>query len=280
MKDGISRPKLNLFQELSPLEAIIRTTMHEGDKDLFDIFADKQTIPNLLVALGAPTIIPTDIWSPTGIEHMLKIGHKLYEDSRKELLRKRKNKNKKERKKTLVEESETEEVVEPESIPSVEPSIIDEDEDIETITLENVLKEYNIGYNKITVTLGEEKTGKIENDILMRSKESRMTVYDTLESILTVFLDEEGDDLKQAIIKTDTYTIAIWRQGGVFYLFDPKGRDSEGMTIGRDGWSSKVYPPEEVGEQEQETVKMVEGKSLLTYLLNPMSLIHFGVSRV
>lgn len=98
--------------------------------------------------------------------------------------------------------------------------------------------------------MGETKTGKIENDPLLRPKQDRGTYYDTIQSVVTEFLDEEGEDVKQAIIKTDTYTIAVWRQDGVFYLFDPKGRDAQGMTLGRENWSSKIYPPEEVGEQE------------------------------
>lgn len=100
------------------------------------------------------------------------------------------------------------------------------------------------------MTLGEGKTAKIENDLLLRSKEERGKFFDTLQSVLTDFLDEEGEDIKQAIIKTDYYTAAVWRQDGVFYLYDPKGRDKKGMTIGREHWSAKVYPPEEVGEQE------------------------------
>lgn len=88
---GVSRPKLYDFIELNAFEAILRGSLHEGDKDKFDIFADQQTIPNLLVALGMPTIFPTQIWNDETMNQILEIGQKLYEDSRKELIRKAKD---------------------------------------------------------------------------------------------------------------------------------------------------------------------------------------------
>lgn len=86
-KGGISRPKLYNFEELSPSEAILRSTLHEGDKDKYDIFADQQTIPNLLVALGMPTIFPSQFWMEATLDQILEIGQKLYEKSRKELIK-------------------------------------------------------------------------------------------------------------------------------------------------------------------------------------------------
>lgn len=246
--EGISRPVLHNYEPINPCIAIIRATCHEGDKLLYDIHANRQTIPNLLVALGMPQIVHTETWSSFTVDEILKIGQKLYERSMKELIRIAKEKNKTNQ---ITYGSEPEADIDGPAIIENENSQNTEEED-ETITLENVVKEFKIGFNKLIVTFGEHKTGIIEDDPKVRSKASRLKFFDTLNAVLTDFLNEVGDDVKQAVIKTSMYEIAVWRQDGVFYLFDPKTRDSNGNLLGRELWSDKIYPPESIGEQEQE----------------------------
>lgn len=50
---------------------------------------------------------------------------------------------------------------------------------------------------------------------------------------------------REYILHSNHLVLAIWKDVGLYYLFDPNGKDSEGNFFGRDLWSAKIVNNEE-----------------------------------
>lgn len=55
---------------------------------------------------------------------------------------------------------------------------------------------------------------------------------------------EIDTDKKQMLLESESLTVVMWKEDGLFYVFDPKARDPAGHTYGKDEWS--VLPAPEV----------------------------------
>lgn len=86
--EGNVKPEFRAFRELSDRKGILRAKSHQGDQEKFDIYADKQTFTNMIASMALNDIIPSSLWTVDTMEFVLKIGHKLYLDSRIENIKK------------------------------------------------------------------------------------------------------------------------------------------------------------------------------------------------
>lgn len=279
--DGVARPPLNNFTELSPTSAVLRASTHQGDEDVFDIHASQQTIPNLLAGLAMPGVLPTVHWNQSTLDEILQVGQKLYEATKEHIIYLEKYPPK------VPEPEEPEDVMlslEPPPLLIAPPEPEDEPGNPD-IGMRNVLTEFKIGLNKFKMTQGERIKGVFEDDPLMKPRipkgKNQIEIPKgpgplTLEKALTDYLDDEGDEVKRAVIMSESITVAVWREDGVYYLFDPEGKDQEGNAIGQELWSAKHYPEEPVGEEQagkdydEENVYKIEDGGIDT-AINPLS---------
>lgn len=242
---GVYRPRLYNYQELSPSTAILRSSTHEGDKEVFDIYSDKQTVPNILASFAMNLVFSSNLWTQNTMDEILNIGEKLYEKSREEIL---KNEIRPRRLSDQVEEEEVVEEAIPERVEGEEDEFPEPIPVTDDVIIENVIKEYKIGINKFIAVPEKKMVGVFEEEYRPRSR-PRTRGPGCIKRLLNKFLDTEGEEVKQALIKSEALTVGVWREDGVFYLFDPKGRDHMGMAIGRELWSAKIYRKESFGEE-------------------------------
>lgn len=57
-------------------------------------------------------------------------------------------------------------------------------------------------------------------------------------------IDDDGDK-KQRLLESDALTVVMWKEDGMYYVFDPKPRDPSGQVYGKDEWSALPPPPSE-----------------------------------
>ncbi|CAG9853719.1 unnamed protein product [Phyllotreta striolata] len=139
-------------------------------------------------------------------------------------------------------------------------------EEIE-INLQTMRKVFNIGLNKFTVLHEDVGTGIIEPDL-------RVAVRDYYESLEALESGDQGDRSetgssakdpssegdessgkkagqsaaaddtnRELLILIKTFTVIIWRDSKLFYLFDCKSRDIDGNVIGASNWSDVCLTP-------------------------------------
>lgn len=235
--DGIVKPKFNNFTELSVKKGILRASSHQGDKKLFDIHADKQTIPNLMVSLGMSAVYPSNLWEEGTLNQVLEIGNELYIKSREENI-----------KKDLanMDKWETEK----------------ETKDLDLVDTASVINEFKIGVNRIIVNLSDAKEGIFEEEKPKTDEEGNVIPPEKSlkNDLISIFDDEKDpspDSRKQALFESSQLSVAIWKDTGLYYVFDPMKKDEEGNCYGRDAWSEKIIVEDE--EVEEETLE--EGKN-------------------
>lgn len=86
-EDGVVRPLLNNYTEIDQNRAILRSRISQMNAK-FKLATGKQTIPNLLTALGMRHILPSNVWSQDTLEEILDFGNKFYDESNKDYLAK------------------------------------------------------------------------------------------------------------------------------------------------------------------------------------------------
>lgn len=83
-------------------------------------------------------------------------------------------------------------------------------------------------------------------------------IKENLKDALSSYFEQEQTDdnfNQEAIVESKPLTVVIWRDDGVFYCFDSKPRDKNGMVIGSEDWSEYDPPRQEdelEGERKQE----------------------------
>lgn len=97
-----------------------------------------------------------------------------------------------------------------------------EEQDSDAITTDNVLKEFKLGLNKFDIEYDEVETGVFEVEHVSRNSEE----VKSLKQIVTDFFEpnEDTDDDKDGtavIVESKWCNVAMWKENGVFYLFDP-----------------------------------------------------------
>ncbi|CAH0548625.1 unnamed protein product [Brassicogethes aeneus] len=146
--------------------------------------AGKQTLATCLIALGYNKVKEGSQWCTTDVDLILDKGDKHYVDSYEAR----------------------------------------EDKEQEDITMDNVLKEFSIGYNKLTLDVTTVNEGNIKEKLI--------------ETLATFYLDNEDleDVNRETILETESYTVALFKDKNAFYLYDPNQRDKKGNVIGRADW--------------------------------------------
>lgn len=112
---------------------------------------------------------------------------------------------------------------------------LSETDDIDEVYAENCLMEFYIGVNKFDLKYGEIIEGNFANDF-----EKALMEYFSEKPI-------DENDYKQLLIASDVYTILVWLDDSLFYLFDPKPRDDRGQIYGKEEWSLKIIEDDEEG---------------------------------
>lgn len=127
----------------------------------------------------------------------------------------------------------------PQPAPQLVTEDLEEDEPPEVevkITSDNVKPEVDVGPNILNLEFssaanGTTKFAKLQlktlillGNIKESLKESLLSFYSRPQT--------EDDFYQDALLETKHYTVALWRDSKVFYLFDPKPRNKFGQVIG------------------------------------------------
>lgn len=49
-------------------------------------------------------------------------------------------------------------------------------------------------------------------------------------------------DKKEILLESESLTVVMWKEDGLYYVFDPKSRDPSGYVYGMEEWSSYSAP--------------------------------------
>lgn len=106
------------------------------------------------------------------------------------------------------------------------------------ISTDNVAKAVFFGINLLSYEFENFSSGNFEK-------------LDDSFDLLINKLNENKDLTFMSILESPLLTVAIWRDGNLFYLFDPKPRDERGQVYGKDSWSIKIVEEEEQIQEKQ-----------------------------
>ncbi|GJQ78158.1 hypothetical protein Trydic_g2490 [Trypoxylus dichotomus] len=276
--EGIPKPPLNDFTEVTDTIAILRASSSQEDPK-YKINRGKQTVPNSIVALGMSQVYPTAHWTKDIIDEVLNIGDKLYSESM-EVANEAAEKLKEEEVairpatppppppppqpesepentgKGKKGRNKKEEPPPPPPPPEPEPEPINEvlevDEDTDDITSTKVVKEFKIGVNHFTVELGNAQNGSQGEikDVLTEiyapeslegSGESGNSADASRTLSGSIPSDVDDGDKKQMLLEAEDLSVVMWKEDGLYYVFDPKPRDPSGQVYGSKIGDSDVH---------------------------------------
>lgn len=117
---------------------------------------------------------------------------------------------------------------------------LEEDEPPEVelkITSDNVKPEIDVGPNIINLEFSSAADGTTHQICKVTTKTPIFSgnIKESLkESLISFYSRPQTDDdfYQDALLETKHYTVALWRDSKVFYLFDPKPRNKLGQVIG------------------------------------------------
>ncbi|XP_065167903.1 uncharacterized protein [Atheta coriaria] len=203
----VERPLFN-YTKITKKRAILRSSTHQKKIEMFDVYAGKQTMGNLMAAPGMARIFIPNEWTVDILDDVLKTGQSVYEKSIQNFY------------KNLGKDSAEEEEV--------------DFKETDDITVDNVIKDFKIGVNKFIVEFEMIAEGVISAN-----------GTDLANALKSFFSEEvrEEDDHKEIIVHTDYYDVVLWKSGTLYYLFDPNPRDEQGMIYGKEEWSDIPLDP-------------------------------------
>lgn len=281
--DGLARPPLNNYTEIDSRCSILRSNYQEGS-EFFKLNKGKQSVPMCLVAVAMVKLYPASIWSVDVLDEVLKLGDELYVKSMGELLKKPDEEEEvvveepvpppdavsvastvKNKPKSAPAEEEKEEVKD--EVKIFEEGEEEEKEPMEeivfaadAITSKNVVTDFFIGINKFHVDIDQEE--KVEGNFKENLKECLEKHFLNISPVDEDAVgetenkpEEATDDETQPrplLLESNTLTLVLWKDGQIYYLFDPKSRDTRGEIYGKDLWSVIPPPESESGEEESE----------------------------
>ncbi|XP_017785371.1 PREDICTED: uncharacterized protein LOC108568673 [Nicrophorus vespilloides] len=108
-------------------------------------------------------------------------------------------------------------------------------DDNDDITIANCADNFKIGVNKISLEFRF-----VDEAPVMKGEQFKASIKAALE--------EEGE-FCELILHTGQYDVVIWKNAGLYYVFDPKARDTHGDVYGKADWSI-IVTPEEQSEEE------------------------------
>ncbi|XP_056633874.1 uncharacterized protein LOC130443328 [Diorhabda sublineata] len=254
--DQLIRPIMEFYKRLSENKSILRS-LYSEISNKYDLNIGKQTIPMCVMALGFNRLKPSIEWNQQDLDEILNKGDAYYTASMIEILKEEEMEHLSKIRTGNVptsgqEISEYETKSEEESIPkkeegskkseeeavAVKSETVEEEEKEEEkdehapleITLDNVKKEFNIGFNKFNVEIEDVEEGLVRPNL----KEALRNFFETPQT----------DDYynQEMMVITKPYSVITWRDDHVWYLFDPKPRDKEGYVIGLEDWSEFRLP--------------------------------------
>lgn len=277
--DGLARPPLNNYTAIDSRSSILRSNYHDGS-EIFKLNKDKQSIPMCLVAVAMTKLYPAAIWSTDILDEILHVGDELYVTSMVEFLKQpdeevEEPEEKEKPPEVLVLPPEPPKKITPDDTTSIEGEEpvkatdvkeevkfqfeVEEKESVEelvfakdAITSRNVIKDFLIGVNKFHAEMEDEK---IEGNFEENLKEAlekhflNITPGETPEENI----EEETPPPKPLLLESNTLTLVLWKDDQLYYLFDPKSRDSRGEIFGKDLWSVKPPEPKIDSEDEEES---------------------------
>lgn len=251
------------FKDFSPYDgaAILRSSTghHEGNHDLFDVRADKQTLCNLLAALCMTHLVTADQWSSRDLYDILKLGERIFVDAS---VRHGKRDDGRVPDDFRLEWPNIEELnignnrfvlrdvqreeatlvgtpTQSSTSPSQEQlGSTDETDGQENVNSDNIAKR-NPSIASTSSKRAASKLERLSNSFTRTSKtggsdgqendETPAEQQAELRTLLTDYdasIDGENSN-SMAIIETDMFQLALWKHEDMFYLFDPQPSDDE-----------------------------------------------------
>lgn len=258
-EDGAPLPPLHHYVDIEDTSAILRS-LYSENSGKYDPNCGKQSVPMCLAALAYNKLKPAAEWTKTDLDEVLNKGNDFYTDTVNDILKREQNAEERDEER---DEEETE---------GAKEQQIQRDG---MVDLNNVNKEFFIGLNKMTFEFEDFSEGNrasayttprsfsfdvIGNTLLPPTGNIRENLRDALKSYFNQQQTEENFN-QEALIDSNPLTVAVWRDDKLYYCFDPKPRDTEGLVIGAEEWSffePPVYEEEyerDVQDEEQELVE-------------------------
>ncbi|XP_028139261.2 uncharacterized protein LOC114333567 isoform X2 [Diabrotica virgifera virgifera] len=305
--DDLIRPVMEFYKRLGENKLILRS-LYSEISNKYDLNVRKQTVPMCVMAIGFNRLKPSIEWNQQDIDEILNKGDALYTDCISEILKEEEtlhltqirtgnvapldqttaneeaeNGEKEavtpeEGTKTGNDVTKSNEETKPETT-ELEGSVkeeeeVEEEEDEHApiqITLDNMKKEFNIGLNKFDVEVETEAEGIVRPDL----REALKSYFDTPQ------INENFH--WELMLITKNYSVIIWRDEHIYYLFDPKPRDKEGYVIGYEDWSELRLPKPKKPKRHRrmrprrlQKLKEVEGDEVVQTTTNYETLAEKG----
>ncbi|XP_060534309.1 uncharacterized protein LOC132706789 [Cylas formicarius] len=218
---SLAKQTLNNYTRLKDNVAILQSWTSEN-ADKYGARIGKQSVPMCLVAIGFNRLKPSKQWTKYDLDLILDRGDALYIETMEK-----------------IQYNEVEDLEAGGDASQSEAAMRLTNETLEIeIFSDNVHKEFDIGPNRFTVTLEDAAEGNIRKE---------------LKTALKAFFSGNGRD---ALLEANGYAVALWRDAGIYYVFDPKPRNKNGQAIGKEDWDDE---PEELDKDTvQETEEELE----------------------
>ncbi|KYN39158.1 hypothetical protein ALC56_06584 [Trachymyrmex septentrionalis] len=197
-------PPLNAYRKLrGEARAILRGSYHQGDKIFPETLRGRQTAANCVVALGMSIVKSPVTWTKKTMDEILAIGINVHQETRK---------------------------IKPES----------------RLKPKDIIRVFYVGVNVLTADIepntviglvaiepsDSEDIKQKETKVDIDKREKRTTQRE--RSLPSSILLEEGlrkffEDNRAGILITDRGMIAIWKDLGVYFMYDPRARNDQGL---------------------------------------------------
>lgn len=188
-KASPSKPDLNFYTDLGEDGACLNGSFDQSSEVTFKYDTrNRQQAANALVALAMKKLYSPHLWYREVVDDILKVGDQV---TRRNI--------------GNLPEEEEEEGPRRDYLLPIE-----------------IAEEFDIGVNRVTVTLEEEATtGRIA---------------DLATNLQDFFLENA-----MGIFRQDSVMLPIWKEGDVFFTMDPKGRDNRGLPKDQDGTATVLW---------------------------------------
>ncbi|XP_012228378.1 uncharacterized protein [Linepithema humile] len=205
-------PPLNAYRRLQgEARAILRGSYHQGDEIFPETLRNRQTAANCIVALGMSVVKCPVTWTKKTMDEILAIGSGVHRETRKARPTKLRLKPK--------------DII---RVFYVGVNVLTADVEPNTVT----------GLVAITPPDLQEKKKKVQEEKKQKVERDRTKVQEIKqdqESPLPSILLEEGlrkffQDNRAGILVTDRGMIAIWKDLGVYFMYDPRARSDQGLS--------------------------------------------------
>ncbi|XP_036143068.1 uncharacterized protein LOC105835727 [Monomorium pharaonis] len=202
-------PPFNAYRKLrGEARAILRGSYHQGDKIFPETLRGRQTAANCVVALGMSVVKSPVTWTKKTMDEILAIGSSVHQETRRNVSTELRPKPK------------------------------------------DIIRIFHIGVNILTVDVESntvtgliipfvsEDNKKDQEEAKERTDKDKKRATRREQSLSSPILLEEGlqkffHDNRAGILVTDRGMIAIWKDLGVYFMYDPRAKSDQGLPDSR-----------------------------------------------